>query len=187
MALRELTGVNPKLAEALKKDHIDLETLTDIEVIKKIFWTTELFPVYADKSTHTPRLYERSRVHSQFCDVQTRRSEALERSRYHRYLFDVNKQYVPRTAQRKNNMLKRLLTYLHINQYHQHNLAFHVKNQKHQSHFVGKLILMRTNELPSRSTIPSNGHKKRSSLSSRTRRSGICCERLACGLQNCYQ
>ncbi|WP_214704209.1 MULTISPECIES: tyrosine-type recombinase/integrase [unclassified Exiguobacterium] len=130
VALRELTGANPKLAEALKKDHIDLDTLTDIEVIE-LFWATELFPIYADKSPHTRRAYKQDlEFVLSFVMTNTEGLKRLTVLDIHRYLFDVNEQYSPRTAQRKNNMLKRLLTYLHINQYHQHNLAFHVKNQK---------------------------------------------------------
>lgn len=130
VALRELTGSNPKLAEALKKDHINLETLTDIEVIE-LFWATELFPIYADKSPHTRRAYKQDlEFVLSFVMTKTEGLKRLTVLDIHRYLFDVNEQYSPRTAQRKNNMLKRLLTYLHINQYHQHNLAFHVKNQK---------------------------------------------------------
>ncbi|WP_214876910.1 tyrosine-type recombinase/integrase [Exiguobacterium sp. CH10] len=130
VALRELTGANPKLAEALKKDHIDLDTLTDIEVIE-LFWATELFPIYADKSPHTRRAYKQDlEFVLSFMMTKTEGLKRLTVLDIHRYLFDVNEQYSPRTAQRKNNMLKRLLTYLHINNYHQHNLAFHVKNQK---------------------------------------------------------
>lgn len=130
VALRELTGANPKLAEALKKDHIDLDTLTDIEVIE-LFWATELFPIYADKSPHTRRAYKQDlEFVLSFVMTNTEGLKRLTVLDIHRYLFDVNEQYSPRTAQRKNNMLKRLLTYLHINNYHQHNLAFHVKNQK---------------------------------------------------------
>lgn len=130
VALRELTGANPKLAEALKKDHIDLDTLTDIEVIE-LFWATELFPIYAEKSPHTRRAYKQDlEFVLSFVMTKTEGLKLLTVLDIHRYLFDVNEQYSPRTAQRKNNMLKRLLTYLNINQYHQHNLAFHVKNQK---------------------------------------------------------
>lgn len=130
VALRELTGANPKLAEALKKDHIDLDTLTDIEVIE-LFWATELFPIYADKSPHTRRAYKQDlEFVLSFVMTKTEGLKRLTVLDIHRYLFDVNEQYSPRTAQRKNNMLKRLMTYLHINNYHQHNLAFHVKNQK---------------------------------------------------------
>lgn len=130
VALRELTGANPKLAQALKKDHIDLETLNDIEVIE-LFWATELFPVYADKSPHTRRAYKQDlEFVLSFVMTKTEGLKRLTVLDIHRYLFEVNEQYAPRTAQRKNNMLKRLLTYLHINQYHLHNLAFHVKNQQ---------------------------------------------------------
>lgn len=130
VALRELTGANPKLAEALKKDHIDLDTLTDIEVIE-LFWATELFPIYADKSPHTRRAYKQDlEFVLSFVMSKTEGLKRLTVLDIHRYLFDVNEQYSPRTAQRKNNMFKRLMTYLHVNNYHQHNLAFHVKNQK---------------------------------------------------------
>lgn len=130
VALKELTGANPKLAEALKKDHIDLEMLNDIEVIE-LFWATELFPIYANKSPHTRRAYKQDlEFILSFMMTKTEGLKRLTVLDIHRYLFDVNEQYAPRTAQRKNTMLKRLLTYLHINQYHQHNLAFHVKNQK---------------------------------------------------------
>ena len=174
VALRELTGANPKLAEALKKDHIDLDTLTDIEVIE-LFWATELFPIYADKSPHTRRAYKQDlEFVLSFVMTNTEGLKRLTVLDIHRYLFDVNEQYSPRTAQRKNNMLKRLLTYLHINQYHQHNLAFHVKNQKRPEPFVEKLILKRLNALLNRFVILFNEHKKRSSWSSGTRRSVIC-------------
>jgi len=130
VALRELTGANPKLTEALKKSHIDLKTLTDIEVIE-LFWATELFPIYADKSPHTRRAYKLDlEFVLSFVMTKTDGLKHLTVLDIHRYLFEVNEQYAPRTAQRKNNMLKRLLTYLHVNQYHLHNLAFHVKNQQ---------------------------------------------------------
>ena len=130
LALRELTVANPKLAEALKKDHIDLEALNDVEVIE-LFWATELFPIYADKSPHTRRAYKLDlEFVLSFVMTKTDGLKRLTVLDIHRYLFEVNEQYAPRTAQRKNNMLKRLLTYLHVNQYHLHNLAFHVKNQK---------------------------------------------------------
>jgi len=130
VALRELTGANPKLAEALKKDHIDLQTLNDVEVVE-LFWATELFPIYADKSPHTRRAYKLDlEFVLSFVMTKTEGLKHLTVLDIHRYLFDVNERYAPRTAQRKNNMLKRLLTYLHVNQYHLHNLAFHVKNQQ---------------------------------------------------------
>ncbi|TCI24835.1 hypothetical protein EVJ30_13915 [Exiguobacterium sp. SH5S13] len=130
VALRELTGANPKLAEALRKDHIDLKTLTDIEIIE-LFWATELFPIYADKSPHTRRAYKLDlEFILNFVMTKTDGLKNLTVLDIHRYLFEVNEQYAPRTAQRKNHMLKRLLTYLHVNQYHLHNLAFHVKNQQ---------------------------------------------------------
>ncbi|MCT4776351.1 MULTISPECIES: tyrosine-type recombinase/integrase [Exiguobacterium] len=130
IALRELTGANPKLAEALRKDHIDLKTLTDIEIIE-LFWATELFPIYADKSPHTRRAYKLDlEFILNFVMTKTDGLKYLTVLDIHRYLFEVNEQYAPRTAQRKNHMLKRLLTYLHVNQYHLHNLAFHVKNQQ---------------------------------------------------------
>ncbi|WP_214756867.1 site-specific integrase [Exiguobacterium sp. s157] len=130
VALRELTGANPKLTEALRKDHIDLKTLTDIEIIE-LFWATELFPIYADKSQHTRRAYKLDlEFILNFVMTKTNGLKDLTVLDIHRYLFEVNEQYAPRTAQRKNHMLKRLLTYLHVNQYHLHNLAFHVKNQQ---------------------------------------------------------
>ena len=130
VALRKLTGANPKLAEALRKDHIDLETLNDVEVLE-LFWATELFPIYADKSPHTRRAYKLDlEFVLSFVMTKTDGLKHLTVLDIHRYLFEVNEQYAPRTAQRKNNMLKRLLTYLHVNQYHLHNLALHVKNQQ---------------------------------------------------------
>lgn len=130
LALRELTGTNPKLAEALKNDHINLEALNDVEIIE-LFWATELFPIYADKSPHTRRAYKQDlEFVLSFVMTKTDGLKHLTVLDIHRYLFEVNEQYAPRTAQRKNNMFKRLLTYLHANHYHLHNLAFHVKNQQ---------------------------------------------------------
>ncbi|TCI33865.1 hypothetical protein EVJ29_13335 [Exiguobacterium sp. SH4S7] len=130
LALRELTGTNPKLTEALKSDHINLASLNDIEIIE-LFWATELFPIYADKSPHTRRAYKQDlEFVLSFVMTKTDGLKRLTVLDIHRYLFEVNEQYAPRTAQRKNNMLKRLLTYLHANQYHLHNLASHVKNQQ---------------------------------------------------------
>lgn len=130
VALRELTGANPKLTEALKKSHIDLRTLNDIEVIE-LFWATELFPIHADKSPHTRRAYKLDlEFIINFVMTKTDGLKDLTVLDIHRYLFEVNEQYAPRTAKRKNHMLKRLLTYLHVNQYHLHNLALHVKNQQ---------------------------------------------------------
>lgn len=130
MALKEMTGANPRLVDALRNDHINLETLSDIEIIE-VFWATELFPIYAEKSPHTRRAYKQD-LEFVLNFVMTK-SEGLKRLTVldvHRYLFEVNERYAPRSAKRKNNMLKRLLTYLHVNHYHQHNLAFHVKNQR---------------------------------------------------------
>lgn len=130
MALKEMTGANPRLVDALRNDHINLETLSDIEIIE-VFWATELFPIYVEKSPHTRRAYKQD-LEFVLNFVMTK-SEGLKRLTVldvHRYLFEVNERYAPRSAKRKNNMLKRLLTYLHVNNYHQHNLAFHVKNQK---------------------------------------------------------
>lgn len=130
LALRELTGTNPKLAEALKSDHNNLETLNDVEIIE-LFWATELFPIYADKSPHTRRAYKQDlEFVLSFVMTKTEGLKRLTVLDIHRYLFEVNEQYAPRTAQRKNSMLKRLLSYLHVNQYHLHNMAFHVKNQQ---------------------------------------------------------
>ncbi|WP_214762903.1 tyrosine-type recombinase/integrase [Exiguobacterium sp. s146] len=130
LALRELTGANPKLAEALKGDHINLETLNDLEIIE-LFWATELFPIYAEKSPHTRRAYKQDlEFVLNFVMTKTDGLKRLTVIDVHRYLFEVNERYAPRSAKRKNNMLKRLLTYLHVNRYHLHNLAFHVKNQK---------------------------------------------------------
>lgn len=130
MALKEMTGSNPRLMDALRNDHINLETLSDIEIIE-VFWATELFPIYAEKSPHTRRAYKQD-LEFVLNFVMTK-SEGLKHLTVldvHRYLFEVNERYAPRSAKRKNNMLKRLLTYLHVNHYHQHNLAFHVKNQR---------------------------------------------------------
>ncbi|WP_214830835.1 tyrosine-type recombinase/integrase [Exiguobacterium sp. s56] len=130
LALRELTGANPKLAEALKGDHITLETLNDLEIIE-LFWATELFPIYAEKSPHTRRAYKQDlEFVLGFVMTNTDGLKRLTVLDVHRYLFEVNARYAPRSAKRKNNMLKRLLTYLHVNHYHLNNLAFHVKNQK---------------------------------------------------------
>lgn len=130
MALEEMAGANPRIVDALRKDHIDLETLSDIEIIE-VFWATELFPIYAEKSPHTRRAYKQDLEF--ILNFVMTNSEGLKRLTVldvHRYLFEVNEKYAPRSAKRKNNMLKRLLTYLHVNHYHQHNLAFHVKNQR---------------------------------------------------------
>lgn len=130
LALRELTGANPKLVEALKKDHIDLEALNDVEIIE-LFWATELFPIYAEKSPHTRRAYKQDLQYVlNFVMTKTEGLKRLSVLDIHRYLFEVNEQYAPRSAQRRNSMLKRLLTYLHVNHYHLHTLAYHVKNQK---------------------------------------------------------
>lgn len=130
LALRELTGTNPKLAEALKGDHINLTALNDTEIIE-LFWATELFPIYAEKSPHTRRAYKQDlEFVLNFLMSKTDGLKRLTVLDVHRYLFDVNERYAPRSAKRKNNMLKRLLTYLHVNHYHLNNLAFHVKNQK---------------------------------------------------------
>ncbi|VXB38714.1 conserved hypothetical protein [Exiguobacterium sp. 8H] len=130
LALQELTGTNAKLMEALKNNYIDLETLSDIEVIE-LFWATELFPIYSVKNSHTLRAYKQDlEFVLSFVMTKTEGLKSLTVLDVHRYLFEVNEQYAPRTAQRKNSMFKRLLTYLYLNQYHSHNLAFHVKNQR---------------------------------------------------------
>ncbi|WP_396128881.1 site-specific integrase [Exiguobacterium mexicanum] len=175
VALRELTGSNPKLAEALKKDHIDLKTLTDIEIIE-LFWATELFPIYADKSPHTRRAYKLDlEFILNFVMTKTDGLKDLTVLDIHRYLFEVNEQYAPRTAQRKNHMLKRLLTYLHVNQYHLHNLAFHVKNQQRPEMLRREVDFDEIERIAESFRYTVKRAQKRSSWSSGTRQSGICC------------
>ena len=46
-----------KLLAVLEDDHLNMEALSDLEIFE-LFWATELFPIYSQKSPHTKRAYK---------------------------------------------------------------------------------------------------------------------------------
>ncbi|HAE0521125.1 TPA_asm: hypothetical protein G2720_25365, partial [Salmonella enterica subsp. enterica serovar Enteritidis str. P125109] len=41
-----------KLLAVLENDHLNMDALSDLEIFE-LFWATELFPIYSQKSPHT--------------------------------------------------------------------------------------------------------------------------------------
>ncbi|MGN7854259.1 tyrosine-type recombinase/integrase [Exiguobacterium sp. 22311] len=118
-----------KLLAVLENDHLNMEALSDIEIFE-LFWTTELFPIYSQKSPHTKRAYKQDLDYIlRFFMTKTQGVKQLTILNLHEYLKDVHNQYAPRTVKRRNAMLRRFLRFLHVNDYHTRDLSLQVKDQ----------------------------------------------------------
>lgn len=118
-----------KLLAVLENDHLNMEALSDLEIFE-LFWATELFPIYSQKSPHTKRAYKQDLDYIlRFFVTKTQGVKQLTILNLHEYLKDVHDQYAPRTVKRRNAMLRRFLRFLHINDYHAHDLSLQVKDQ----------------------------------------------------------
>ncbi len=118
-----------KLLAVLEDDHLNMEALSDLEIFE-LFWATELFPIYSQKSPHTKRAYKQDLDYIlRFFVTKTQGVKQLTILNLHEYLKDVHDQYAPRTVKRRNAMLRRLLRFLHVNDYHARDLSLQVKDQ----------------------------------------------------------
>lgn len=118
-----------KLLAVLDNDHLNMEALSDLEIFE-LFWATELFPIYSQKSPHTKRAYKQDLDYIlHFFVTKTKGVKQLTILNLHEYLKDVHDQYAPRTVKRRNAMLRRFLRFLHDNDYHARDLSLQVKNQ----------------------------------------------------------
>jgi integrase/recombinase XerD len=118
-----------KLLAVLENGHLNMEALSDLEIFE-LFWATELFPIYSQKSPHTKRAYKQDLDYIlRFFVTKTQGVKQLTILNLHEYLKDVHDQYAPRTVKRRNAMLRRFLRFLHINDYHARDLSLQVKDQ----------------------------------------------------------
>lgn len=118
-----------KLLTVLENDHLNMEALSDLEIFE-LFWATELFPIYSQKSPHTKRAYKQDLDYIlRFFVTKTQGVKQLTILNLHEYLKDVHDQYAPRTVKRRNAMLRRFLRFLHVNDYHARDLSLQVKDQ----------------------------------------------------------
>ncbi len=118
-----------KLLAVLENDHLNMEALSDLEIFE-VFWATELFPIYSQKSPHTKRAYKQDLDYIlRFFMTKTQGVKQLTILNLHEYLKDVHDQYAPRTVKRRNAMLRRFLRFLHVNDYHARDLSLQVKDQ----------------------------------------------------------
>lgn len=118
-----------KLLAVLEDDHLNMEALSDLEIFE-LFWATELFPIYSQKSPHTKRAYKQDLDYIlRFFVTKTQGVKQLKILNLHEYLKDVHDQYAPRTVKRRNAMLRRFLRFLHFNDYHVRDLSIQVKDQ----------------------------------------------------------
>ena len=118
-----------KLLAVLENDHLNMEALSDLEIFE-LFWATELFPIYSQKSPHTKRAYKQDLDYIlRFFVTKTQGVKHLTILNLHEYLKDVHEQYAPRTIKRRNAMLRRFLRFLHINDYHARDLSLQLKDQ----------------------------------------------------------
>ncbi|WP_214859013.1 tyrosine-type recombinase/integrase [Exiguobacterium sp. s191] len=118
-----------RLLAVLADDHLNMEALSDLEIFE-LFWATELFPIYSQKSPHTKRAYKQDLDYIlRFFVTKTQGVKQLTILNLHEYLKDVHDQYAPRTVKRRNAMLRRFLRFLHVNDYHVRDLSLQVKDQ----------------------------------------------------------
>lgn len=118
-----------RLLAVLEDDHLNMEALSDLEIFE-LFWATELFPIYSQKSPHTKRAYKQDLDYIlRFFVTKTQGVKQLTILNLHEYLKDVHDQYAPRTVKRRNAMLRRFLRFLHVNDYHARDLSVQVKDQ----------------------------------------------------------
>lgn len=118
-----------RLLAVLEDDHLNMEALSDLEIFE-LFWATELFPIYSQKSPHTKRAYKQDLDYIlRFFVTKTQGVKQLTILNLHEYLKDIHDQYAPRTVKRRNAMLRRFLRFLHFNDYHARDLSVQVKDQ----------------------------------------------------------
>lgn len=118
-----------KLLAVLENDHLNMEALSDLEIFE-LFWATELFPIYSQKSPHTKRAYKQDLDYIlRFFVTKTQGVKQLTILNLHEYLKDVHEQYAPRTVKRRNAMLRRFLRFLHVNDYHVRDMSLQIKDQ----------------------------------------------------------
>lgn len=118
-----------KLLAVLENDHLNMEALSDLEIFE-LFWATELFPIYSQKSPHTKRAYKQDLDYIlRFFVTKTQGVKQLTILNLHEYLKEVHDQYAPRTVKRRNAMLRRFLRFLHFNDYHARDLSLQVNDQ----------------------------------------------------------
>ena len=118
-----------KLLAVLENDHLNMEALSDLEIFD-LFWATELFPIYSQKSPHTKRAYKQDLDYIlRFFVTKTQGVKQVTILNLHEYLKDVHDQYAPRTVKRRNAMMRRFLHFLHVNDYHVRDLSLQVKDQ----------------------------------------------------------
>ncbi|QZY88555.1 tyrosine-type recombinase/integrase [Exiguobacterium acetylicum] len=123
------TDSREKLLAVLEDDHLNMEALSDLEIFE-LFWATELFPVYSQKSPHTKRAYKQDLDYIlRFFVTKTQGVKQLTILNLHEYLKEVHDQYAPRTVKRRNAMLRRFLRFLYVNDYHVRDLSVQVKDQ----------------------------------------------------------
>ncbi|MEK4649479.1 site-specific integrase [Exiguobacterium sp. FSL W8-0210] len=123
------TDSREKLLAVLEDDHLNMEALSDLEIFE-LFWATELFPIYSQKSPHTKRAYKQDLDYIlRFFVTKTQGVKQLTILNLHEYLKEVHDQYAPRTVKRRNAMLRRFLRFLHVNDYHVRDLSVQVKDQ----------------------------------------------------------
>lgn len=128
-AALEFADSREKLLAVLENDHLNMEALSDLEIFE-LFWATELFPIYSQKSPHTKRAYKQDLDYIlRFFVTKTQGVKQLTILNLHEYLKDVHDQYAPRTIKRRNAMLRRFLRFLHVNDYHARDLSLQVKDQ----------------------------------------------------------
>lgn len=128
-AALEFADSREKLLAVLENDHLNMEALSDLEIFE-LFWVTELFPIYSQKSPHTKRAYKQDLDYIlRFFVTKTQGVKQLTILNLHEYLKEVHNQYAPRTVKRRNAMLRRFLRFLHINDYHARDLSLQVKDQ----------------------------------------------------------
>jgi len=118
-----------KLLAVLENDHLNMKALSDLEIFE-LFWATELFPIYSQKSPHTKRAYKQDLDYIlRFFVTKTQGVKQLTILNLHEYLKEIHDQYAPRTVKRRNAMLRRFLRFLHVNDYHVRDLSLQVKDQ----------------------------------------------------------
>ncbi|WP_449402549.1 tyrosine-type recombinase/integrase [Exiguobacterium artemiae] len=151
-----------KLLAVLENDHLNMEALNDLEIFE-LFWATELFPIYSQKSPHTKRAYKQDLDYIlRFFVTKTQGVKQLTILNLHEYLKDVHDQYAPRTVKRRNAMLRRFLRFLHVNDYHARDLSVQVKDQMKPEPLRRKIDFdeMEAIALAFRHTVKQKKHRK---------------------------
>ena len=120
---------NERLLALIENDHLNMEALSDLEIFE-LFWAMELFPIYSQKSPLCMRAYKQNLDYIlRFFVTKTQGVKELTILNLHEHLKDDHDHYAPRTAKRRNAMLRRFLRFLHVNDYHARELSLQVKDQ----------------------------------------------------------